>query len=147
MFKGILPPLDQISFGVVGCAGKRVIERQVIDRFLGGALPDVATKAIAAAATGILGRMLLGKKNGNHVAVGAFICLADELAAQYVYPMVPGLDAYLDPGVGAYLDPDAIGQYLNPGATLPMLPGGDGDMGGYLAGDNDVARLDSNKRL
>lgn len=152
--KSLIPPVRQIAEGALGAAATRMIPALAAN-YISPAIPThgpagYAVKAGAALLAGMAGSAVLGPQSGRNIAAGGFIILADQVLRENVYPSLPvPLGAYLGhEGMGAYL-----GQYLNPGAVLPALPGSH-DLGDYMDVEDgefgsmdQPSRLDANERL
>lgn len=147
---GFLPPIKQIAGGIAGAGlvtvGTRFVQRNV-PQIPSDGPAGAAVSAILAILAGKLGGRFLGRDVGNAIALGGLIKTGDALASQYVYPMIPGLGAYLDPGMGAYLNDSGLSAYMGSGAQVQAIPSGDVGDDDEGFGDITPSRLDADSRF
>lgn len=131
---GMLPSAGTVIGGAAGALAVRAVPGFLAKQF--PALPltgpaGLGVKAISGLLTGMVVQMIPGvpKKFGRDLTLGALITVTDEALRTYLYPTIGlPLEAYLDPALSGYLPvgysdvrgAEEVGQYLAPGAALPL---------------------------
>lgn len=150
MFKGLLPDFKDLGGGVGGAMFARLVPKMIAVHVPQIPIPTegpgkLGAAAVAALASGMVARPVLGKRIADAMVLGGLIHTLDQAVQLYIEPAL-GLSAYMALDAYTEADDDALIGY----PTRPQIMTGPGDefdtLGAYGPGET-VSRLSPASRF